>query len=151
MAAAILMVTRAGPIFTLDQIQREKTHKRGTAWIKHLAIHIDATLASLPGPFGHEYSQGVRLNTPEMGQQSLRITPAMVYDLAQALNIPANGAHHPGQSSLHLPLPLFPPILSCPSCNNYITRESHTTKAWVLETETAYEVPVFVGECTLTY
>ncbi|KAF8577059.1 hypothetical protein K439DRAFT_1622367 [Ramaria rubella] len=148
MAATILMVLQAGPIFILDQNQREKTHKRETAWIKHLAIHVDATLALLLVPFGFEYSQGVRVNTLELGQFSLRVTPAMLYDIARVLKMSDHAADLPRGLFIRLPLPLFPPILSCPSCNNYITQESHTTNAWVMDTETAYKVPVLLGECT---
>jgi hypothetical protein len=59
MAATVIVVIQAAPIFKLDQFQQEQTGCQSTMWITHLAKHLDAdVLSKLPGQFGAEYSNG---------------------------------------------------------------------------------------------
>jgi hypothetical protein len=57
MAATIIAIIQAAPIFELDHNQRG--NRTVTAWVTHLVEHlVENVLPNLPEPFGHEYLTG---------------------------------------------------------------------------------------------
>jgi hypothetical protein len=153
MAATVIAVIQAAPIFKLDKVQQEQTGRQSTAWIKRLAEHLDTdVLPKLPGQFGTEYSNGNQQEQLDANHQSIRVNHTMLYDLANHLRVLENNEQltepfHYRQLTIHLPL--IPPVSCCPSCGSclYCPRSRHTYKAWVYDPHEAEQVPVYLAEC----
>ncbi|KAF8583235.1 hypothetical protein K439DRAFT_1617625 [Ramaria rubella] len=114
MAASIFMVIRAAPVLMFDRLQRERTKRRESAWVKHLAKHVDTVLSKLLGPFSSEYVAGMHHNTADHPGESLRITPGMLYDLAELLGLVEHETDPPHEYTIDLPVPLLPHVVHCP-------------------------------------
>lgn len=153
LAATVMMVIQGSAIFTLDRRQRSTSNRSSSAWINHFAKYIDEdVLPNLPHPYGLEYTQGVH---PEGDRDtnitpSLRVTPHMLYTLADTLGIQhLPPTDRPKNLIVSLPMPLLPGAYQCLQCNGALYQPSsgHITKAWVLEPYNAHRVPIFAGEC----
>ena len=89
MAATIIAVIQATPIFEIDRVQRAAGNRTSSAWVTHLAEHLDQTvLPGLPGIFGAEYLAAKK--QPDDSTCSARINSQMLYDLAASLRLDQN-------------------------------------------------------------
>lgn len=156
LCTTVLMVIRATPFFVFDHLQRNTLGggRPLTSWISQLAKHLDLhTLPSLPAPYGLEYCQGF-YNDSGQSTDSARVTPEMLYELAQLLGVLAHAPPPPSQPAMFdLDLPLLPFTYECPSCSS--SMKYHKTgrlyPLWILGPSKATRVPVFAGECRVCH
>jgi len=89
MAATVIAVVQAAPIFEIDRIQRAMGNRASSAWVTHLAEHLDKTiLPGLPGIFGTEYLAAEY--QPDDPSHSAQVKPRMLYDLTTSLRVDQN-------------------------------------------------------------
>ena len=150
MAATVIAVVQAAPIFEIDRVQRATGNRASSAWVTHLAEHLDKTiLPGLPGIFGTEYlAAEYQLDDPS---HSARVNPQMLYDLATSLRVDQNKFSREPLHTLNIEIqsPLIPPVSNCPNCGAplYRSRSGNTYSAWCFNPGGAARVPVFLGEC----
>ncbi|KZP05860.1 hypothetical protein FIBSPDRAFT_903228 [Athelia psychrophila] len=146
-AATAVVLIQAAPLFVLDRRQRAAGVRQRAegAWIKNLTWYIDErVLPMLPGQFGGDYTTGIRLTT------------AMVYDMAAALGLGNYNDNDPPEVVLtqlvSLPIPLVPARHSCPQCPGQLPLHYRQTnhpdqKIWVFGPSQAQQTIVMAGRC----
>ena len=150
MAATIMAVIQAAPIFEIDRVQRAAGNRTSSAWITHLAEHLDKTvLPGLPSIFGAEYAAAE--TQPHDESHSMRVSTQMLYDLAVSLHLDRDEFSREPLHTLNVAIqpPMFPPVSCCPNCGGplYRSRSGNTYSAWCFDSSTAVRTPVFLGEC----
>ena len=151
MAATIIAVIQATPIFEIDRIQCAAGNRTSSAWVTHLAEYLDQTvLPGLPGIFGAQYLAAEK--QPDDSTCSAHINSQMLYDLAASLHLDQNEFSY--QEPLHpldinIQSPIIPPVSNCPNCRGplYRSRSGNTYSAWCFCPSGATRIPVFLGEC----
>jgi hypothetical protein len=142
------MVIKGLAIFAFDRKQQATSNRRSSAWINHFSNHIDSdVLPNLPGGYGLKYTQGPDAEDDE--DVSVRVTPQMLYDLAEALGIRDAEPDEPVQQNILLPMPILPATYACTVCHDTLrmSRAGQVNRAWNIEPYSAYWTPVFVAEC----
>jgi hypothetical protein len=150
LATVTIVVIKSSAIFGFDERQRVQSGRNSTAWVTHLATHLDLNvLPNLPDPYGTEYTSGTFEETGLHGG-TLRVTRRMLYELADSLGVLQNLPVLPRTQDILFPVPLVPSVYECPVCNHSLKRSSNgiASKAWVVEPSGAYQTPVFLGECS---
>jgi hypothetical protein len=90
LAAVTVVVIKSSAIFSFDQRQRVQSGRNSTAWVTHLATHLDLNvLPNLPDPYGTEYISGTYKEAGLHGR-TLQVTHQMLYGLANSLGVLQN-------------------------------------------------------------
>ncbi|KIJ41801.1 hypothetical protein M422DRAFT_255115 [Sphaerobolus stellatus SS14] len=148
LALTVVAVIEAAQLFKLDYKHRNATSRRETIWVTHFRRHLDQKLRKLPAPFGNEYACGVQQSPLALNGDSFLLSDRMLYSLAEHLGLLQDTVH---AQELHVPVPLVPGAIDCPTanCTGCLRKESEHGKAWVFDSVSAYETPVYTGTCNI--